>query len=232
MENVLYKDLTTVKDSINLQNKAGIYKLVNLDNGKTYIGSSNNLNRRLKEYLNPAYLKDSLLKGNSYIMTALLKYGTKNFGIIILEFIELNDELTNNKLELKKLLLSREQHYIDTLKPDYNINKTAGSNLGRVYSKEVRLKMSTSKLGKPGNKLGAKLSEESRKTITEKHGMSRGITMYDGEFNILAKFYSIQDATDKTGISRNRIGRCARGIRKQIIEKGKIYIFRYSDEKI
>ncbi len=44
---------------------------------------------------------------------------------------------------------------------------------------------------------------------------------------ILAKFKSIQIASEVTGISRNRISRCARKIRKQIIEKGKVYKFEY-----
>jgi len=45
---------------------------------------------------------------------------------------------------------------------------------------------------------------------------------------ILATFNSIQIAPEETGISRNRISRCARGIRKSIIEKGKIYKFEYT----
>ena len=47
---------------------------------------------------------------------------------------------------------------------------------------------------------------------------------------ILNRFNSIQIASEVTGISRNRISRCARGIRTKIIEKGKVYIFKYSNE--
>ena len=61
--------------SLNLKSEKGIYQLINLVNGKTYIGSSLNLKRRLKEYLNPLYITRNLHKGNSAILKALLKYG-------------------------------------------------------------------------------------------------------------------------------------------------------------
>jgi group I intron endonuclease len=38
--------------------------------------------------------------------------------------------------------VSREQYYLDLLKPEYNILKTAGSLLGHKHSEEVRAKMS------------------------------------------------------------------------------------------
>jgi hypothetical protein len=56
--------------------------------------------------------------------------------------------------------LSREQYYLDLLKPEYNILKIAGSSLGykhsentlaklrgRKLSEEIRAKMSTAKIG-------------------------------------------------------------------------------------
>jgi len=36
---------------------------------------------------------------------------------------------------------------MDTLMPEYNVNKIAGSNKGRIYSSTVRTKMSKSKKG-------------------------------------------------------------------------------------
>ena len=60
-------------------NKSGIYQIINLINGKTYIGSSVNLERRLNEYLNPLYISRNLKKGNSQILKSLLKYYYINF---------------------------------------------------------------------------------------------------------------------------------------------------------
>ena len=140
MNNTLYKNLHLAKEElkINIKNKTGIYQLVNLINGKTYVGSSIDLNRRLNEYLNPLYLNRNLEKGNSAIINALLKYGYINFGFRILESIEFESNLS--KSERKNITLTKEQYYIDLIKPDYNINLTAGSNFGRIYSEEVKQK--------------------------------------------------------------------------------------------
>lgn len=204
---------------------AGIYQLVNLVNDKSYIGSSVNLKRRIKEYLNPLYIRRNLEKGNSIIMHAILKYGYANFGIRILETITFEAE--DSKSDRRSIILAREQYFLDLIKPEYNINKLAGSNQGRIYSEEVRKKMSLAKKGKPGNKKGAILSEEVKALMKENSGRTSGIIMLNENNEVLAKFKSIQIASEVTGISRNRISRCARKIRKQIIEKGKIYKFEY-----
>ena len=130
MINKLYEDLEKARIELKpyIKNREGIYKLVNLKNGKTYIGSSNNLYRRLNDYLNPKGIAKVLTKGESYIIKALLKYGYINFGIQILEIIEINSNLT---LEDKvKLRIKREQHFIDLIKPEYNIITNLGENLG------------------------------------------------------------------------------------------------------
>ena len=147
-------------------NKSGIYQIINLINGKTYVGSSVNLKRRVNEYLNPLYISRNLKKGNSKILKALLKYGYINFEFKILEFIEF--ETSQSKSERRNLLLNKEQYFINEIKPEYNINQKAGNNLGRVYCEEVRRKMSLAKIGKPGNKKGAILSLESRALFREK----------------------------------------------------------------
>jgi hypothetical protein len=62
-------------------------------------------------------------KGGSKIVQALvLKHGQAEFAFIVLEQIESN----------KEIILAREQFYLDTLNPSYNILKTAGSVLVRL----------------------------------------------------------------------------------------------------
>ena len=56
------------------------------------------------------------------IEKALLKYGYSNFKLEILEYCD------------KDEVLSREQYYLDFLKPEYNILKQAGSSLGFTHS--------------------------------------------------------------------------------------------------
>ena len=113
-------------------NKSGIYLITNLVNGKKYVGSSVVLKRRFKEYSNPLYITRNLKRGNSKLLNALLKYGYLNFEFKILETIEFLPSKT--KSERRTLLLEREQYYIDILKPEYNLNSTAGSRLGSIPS--------------------------------------------------------------------------------------------------
>uniref|UniRef100_UPI0022FD6757 hypothetical protein n=1 Tax=Drechslerella dactyloides TaxID=74499 RepID=UPI0022FD6757 len=63
--------------------KSGIYRWINKESGKSYIGSSINLSRRLLEYFNTNYL---LTKSNMAICKALLKYGYSNFSLEIIEY--------------------------------------------------------------------------------------------------------------------------------------------------
>lgn len=228
-------------------------------NGKKYVGSSAFLKRRYTEYSNSEYIARNLKKGNSKILNALIKYGYLNFEFKILETIKFSSRASSigegakatavgpladskTKSERRTLLLEREQYFLDEIKPEYNINLKAGSNLGRTFSEEVRKKMSVAKLGKPApgpilapgwgrNKKGAVLSSESRALFREKSGMVKSVVMLNENNEVLGIFKSIQLASEVTGISRIRISRCARGIRKELRENGKVFKFKFLDEE-
>lgn len=102
--------------------KSGIYRWINKINNESYVGSSVNLSKRFIKYYNINYLKSKIVIYNSRIYEALLKYSYSNFSLEILEYC-------NNEY-----LITREQHYLDLLKPEYNICKTAGSMLGFKHS--------------------------------------------------------------------------------------------------
>jgi len=105
--------------------KSGVYRWVNKVNGNTYIGSSINLSERFYKYYSLAYLALSLRP----IDRALLKHGFSNFTLEILEYC------------VSSQALDREQYYMDSLKPEYNIAKVAGSTLGYKHSPESLAKM-------------------------------------------------------------------------------------------
>jgi len=111
-------------DKINIfadnRNKIGIYRWINNLNGKTYIGSSINLS----VIFYTSYSLRYLAKSNRPMERALLKYGFSNFSLEILDYCNYED------------LLKREQYYLDTLKPEYNVAKLAGSTLGYKHSEE------------------------------------------------------------------------------------------------
>jgi hypothetical protein len=118
------------KKLIAFESISGIYLWFNLVNGKYYIGSSVNLYSRLKAY----YKKSS----NMVIYRAISAYGHSNFVVIILYTFPLNKEFDN------KLLLKKEQYYLDVLKPPYNVAQFAGNTLGVKKSLESRQKLSES----------------------------------------------------------------------------------------
>lgn len=123
----------------------GIYKIENKITKDFYIGSSNNIKKRF--YFHQWNLQNQ--NHHSIILQrAFIKYGKENFELIILE--ECN----------QKELISREQYYLDTLNPIYNINKIADNCTGRVLSKESRDKISLKNKGK-------KHSEKSKKKMSE-----------------------------------------------------------------
>lgn len=102
------------------QGRSGVYRWINNLNNKTYIGSSINLSKRLGNYYN----KVDLTRNPRPITQALLKHGHSNFTLEILEYCP------------QASLLEREQFYLNSFKPSYNILKFAYSMLGFKHSPE------------------------------------------------------------------------------------------------
>lgn len=101
---------------------------------KSYVGSSNNLSKRFSQYFNLLTLRK--YKGSSSIIRALLKYGYSNFTIEILEYCDPSE------------VIYREQYYLDSLNPEYNILKVAGSSFGYKHTEETISKMRNSHLNR------------------------------------------------------------------------------------
>jgi hypothetical protein len=122
-ENADTQRLVILKDN---RKRAGVYRWVNKLSGKSYVGSSVDLARRLKYYYNLSFL-EKINKVNSRIYRSLLKNGYSNFKLEILEYCD-----TLN------IVIQREQYYIDLIKPEYNILALAGSLRGFKHSERTR----------------------------------------------------------------------------------------------
>ena len=157
--------------SSTLKNKMGIYQIVNLVDGKKYIGSSNNLhNRKAKHF--------STLRNNKhhncYLQRAFNKYGEDSFSFEIIEFVNTEDEL-----------LLREQYYIELYQvcdrnKGYNLIVDATRNIlpkesrekislalkGKTLSEETKLKMSLALKGSKNPMYSKTLSEETKLKIS------------------------------------------------------------------
>jgi group I intron endonuclease len=206
-----------------LKHKAGIYQLTNKINGKIYVGSSIDLRIRFYSYFNFSHIS-RLDRGNSLIHKALLKYGYSNFSLTILEFVDF-DGLTPRSKAFRQKLLEREQYYLDSKEPEYNILEVAGSSLGYKLSEETRLKMSASKKGLPSHRKGKKHTESSKLIMKLNNGMNRSVYMFSRDKVFLQQFYSIANAAESTGISRTRISRAC--VSQKIVDDK--YIFSFSE---
>jgi len=150
--------------------KGGIYAISMIGRSdRYYIGSAVNFRKRW------AVHRHHLREGTHHctpLQNAWRKYGPKAFEFAMLEMV--SD---------KQSLLSREQVWLDSFHPYYNVAPVAGSSLGRKHSIESRARISASKRGtkysqlarsnmakaRIGNKntLGHKLTSEHRAKISK-----------------------------------------------------------------
>lgn len=117
-----------------------IYRIQNLKTGDFYIGSA--IKYDYRKWHHQHMLRQNK-HHNPILQNSWNKHGENAFIFGVIE--EIDDP--NN-------LVKREQHYIDSMNPRYNICKVAGSALGVKHSYEARLHMSLAHKGK-------KLSPES-----------------------------------------------------------------------
>lgn len=115
------------KIEFELRYKSGIYLIINLINGKRYIGSSADIYNRIHEHIHN--LKNNK-SHNKHLQNAWNKYGEDKFIYSVIEYCEPN------------IRFDREQYYIDCLKPEYNFSLKVLANLGRVISNDTKAKIS------------------------------------------------------------------------------------------
>ena len=105
------------KPTLFMSMNTGVYKILNLVNGKFYIGSTSALGFKKRWWCHQKDLRASN-HHNQHLQNSWNKYGEPQFQFEIVEKC------------CPSQCLSREQHYIDTLHPAYNILAMAGSPRG------------------------------------------------------------------------------------------------------
>lgn len=125
----------------------GVYAITHKESGKQYIGSTGiGFAKRWGSHRH--YLRRGK-HPNPKLQHAWTKYGEEAFEFTVLEVI--TDE---------KTLIPREQHWLDTAKPEYNLCLVAGSTRGRKQSAEHKRKIQEARKG-------FKHTEESKRRISE-----------------------------------------------------------------
>ena len=135
---------------------------------------------------------------------ALLKYGFSNFTLEILEYCN------------KKNAIEREQHYLDLLKPKYNIVKSAKSTLGYKHTEESLEKMRR-----------FILSDEVRirkqmSTLNASESNKKSIVVYNTTRKETQNFTSITEAARIIGFSKSAVSQAL--LENRLLKK--IYIIK------
>lgn len=135
----LYKNLHLVDTQLKIKdenrNKSAIYCVFNSLNGKKYVGSAstNRINTRFRNHCIHG-------TGSNLLKKAIDKHGLHNFYFLILEYypgLVLKENLKKAHLSLLKL----ENHYLNSLSPEYNLLTDATSSLGFKHSDSTKLLM-------------------------------------------------------------------------------------------
>jgi len=150
----------------------GIYKILNTSNGKVYVGSAaSGIKKRWR--LHKRMLRSNI-HHSPYLQRSWNKYGETCFSFEILELCSPDK------------CLEREQYYLDTLHPQYNVDTVAGSPKGRKYSEEYKNKMRVRNTGNGNPFFGKKHTEETKQLISQhRRGKLKGVMV--GEKNPMYK---------------------------------------------
>jgi len=135
---------------------SGIYAILNVTNGKLYIGSAVDIKRRWIRHVHRLRVGTHT---NPILQAAWNKYGEVAFDFFVLE--EVPDRIW---------LMLREQLWLNDIQPyrrenGYNVLPSAESRAGHSLSKEQRRKQSLAMKGRPK----PPVSEEVRKILSDSH---------------------------------------------------------------
>lgn len=209
---------------------SGIYLILNKVTLDFYIGSAstNKFYARFSNHL-------IYFSGSKIIKHAVKKYKIDNFAFII---IELFPDIVNK--ENNKNLLNREDFYLKSLLPNYNILTEAGSTFGYKHTEIDRLKMKANyslerrlrigNLNKEKNlsketieKMREKaLNREKRKfskeAILNRKKNSKPIILYNLNYTVFGEYSSIRNAADSINCNEKTIRR-ALATKKKILKR-------------
>ena len=147
--------------------KCGIYCIKNIANNKCYIGSSTHIYYRLRRH------KSDLIRhvhANPILQNAYNKYGADSFVVSIIEEC------------VEDIVLEKEQYYIDTLLPVYNITREVINNRPSL---ESRLKISNTMKAKVQAGIRVNPMNEAKR---------KQIDLYDCNCSFIKRFDSYNDA--------------------------------------
>lgn len=188
-----------------------VYKFSLDGKEKLYIGSTVNLVQRFRQHKYRAEIYSSSkkeIKYRSILYNYVAKYGWENFTFGVIEYIDF--ELYLEWEAKKEILLKAEQSYLDTLSPELNINKKAGSMLGYKHDRAKVLEQALERRGKTYKRSQVFISLKpaiSKETIIKLKLHTKDITVsiYDKEYTLVKEFNRIKKAAEFVGLSPSSV---------------------------
>lgn len=150
------------------------------------MGSSLNLSQRLVKYFSDACLKFETKRNNSAIYRALLKYGISEFKFEVFEHCKAD------------VLIEKEQFYMNTLEPEYNILKFAGNRKGFVHKEASKELQRTARSG-------IKLSEEIKMKMAIANVKSTSVVIKNTLTGEVSEFLTMRKAAKFLATSHSQI---------------------------
>lgn len=222
-----------------------IYKVVNLINGKIYIGKTNDFEKRKREHI--VYDIDD----NSYFHKALKKYGESNFEWSIIDYADTLEDINNlEKYYIRKYNTFKPKGYNMTKGGDggsmWNARSVVCLELDGTFIEKYDSAGEAEKIGGFCNssvlvccknknrthqgkifmfyddylKLGPKKYKKPENVCMKK------VVQCDLEGNFIAKFNSVKEASEKTNTGRSRISSVLTGRNKTAND----FIFVYEED--
>lgn len=187
---------------------SGVYLIHCRVSGKSYVGSSVHIEGRWRGHVHSL---NKNLNEAPKLQAAWNKYGQDAFEFSVIETCDEGD------------CIRTEQKYLDLLQTwrsavGYNVLPKAGSRLGVPQSEEARKKMSIAKKGKPGPRLGCKLTDEQRQKLKGKPVSDE--TKEKIRASLLGRKNGPMSQETKNKISeRHRGKKCTEKMRKMVSER-------------
>ena len=214
----------------------GIYIITNNTTNESYIGQSNNVERRFFEHRSPSNIKGS----RSLVAQSIRKYGIENFSFEILKECTQEELIDLERMFIKKLhpALNRQytgwghteatkcairkktkEHWNNLTDDEKNrIIKCnlVGPGKNHQVSQSARMKISETLKGRPLSKAHKqKISDSLKGKPKDNSSRQKAVQMIDiktGE--VLKTFESIKNASSYVGVTASSINKALKGVQK------------------
>lgn len=180
----------------------GIYRILNTQNGKCYLGSGVSIERRFRDHKRDLRNKSHC---NKKLQRAWDKYGEQSFSFEVFQIVDDVSTLLSVETDLIVSLRLTEHEY------GYNLCKTGRSAFGLTRSVETRQKMSASQKGKKrspeicqqmsGARKGKKFTEERKQKL---RGVKRSDAVRARISQALSERGPISESTRQKLIAKNK----------------------------